>query len=239
MCTLLSEHHSARSHSLPLSLLHSPTMQLGPKPRHSLPNPSITFRCLLLENNFFPLTLPPSPLKLVWIFIVWSGLINKTNAVRNSWLPHFINKWLVCYTLVIDRLCTGCIGTRWIQYSRSHWGELQSISAHEKLRSEWKPLKRAKFCPVAFCLLPVNKTAQRWWWITQKSEDTRFNPPLPLLFFFVPPWSLLMYASEGTLNTPPAARWRNTQPSQREPNNRGGCPETHFLSQRGVSTPIL
>lgn len=31
-------------------------------------------------------------------------------------------------SLVIDRLCTGCIGTRWIQYSRSHEGATKHIS---------------------------------------------------------------------------------------------------------------
>ncbi len=70
--------------------------------------------------------------------------MNKTIAVRNSWLPCFINKWLVCCAL------WWLIGWAWHVLEPDEFntvpvaGELQSISAHEKLRSMENVKKRVK-----------------------------------------------------------------------------------------------
>lgn len=153
---------------------------------------------------------------------------------------------------VIDRLCTGCIGTRWIQYSRSHGGATKHISSWKIevngkcKKKKKKALKREKrgetsFAPMCFLflVLPLYKTtAKSQWWITEKSEEICLNlwPCFPASF--VSSCSLLVQALERTLSTQPGARWKNMQPCRREPNNRGRCPETQFSSRRGVSRAI-
>ena len=91
---------------------------------------------------------------------------------------------------------------------------------------------------LVFSLFTKQRQKSRWW-ITEKSEEICLNlcprPP----FSLVSSCSLLVRALERTLSTQPGARWRNTQPSWREPNNRGRCPETQFSSRRGVSRAIL
>lgn len=149
---------------------------------------------------------------------------------------------------VIDRLCTGCIGTRWIQYSRSHGGATKHISSWKiEVNGKCKRKNKKKFCPCVFCLFfpPFFLVTVR----RQKGDDeSRRNVRKYALIsasvfsprsFFVSSCSLLTQALERTLSTQPGARWKNTQPSWREPNNRGRCPGALFSSPRGVSRAIL
>lgn len=200
MCTLLSEHHSELSTLLSLffylPLLPPSLSRHATKSQASFlsppPTPSITSAVCCWRISYC-LRFPPFPFKLVWILIVWSCLINKTNAVRNSWLPHFINKWLVCHA---PQWLIGCardvlepdefntVGVT---------GELQSISTHEKLRSKenvkkkkkkkesercWKE-RRNKFRTDVFCLFASSSSQKQQqesqWWITEKSEKMCFN----------------------------------------------------------------
>lgn len=151
------------------------------------------------------------------------------------------------HSLVIDRLCTGCIGTRWIQYSRSHRGATKHISSWKiEVNGKCKKaLKRGEtsFATMCFVLFfsfflftkqqqKVDDESQR------KEMEIRFNLCPCFLLSFVSSCSLLTQALERTLSTQPGGRWRN-KPHRREPNNRGRCPETQFFSRQGVSRATL
>lgn len=115
---------------------HSHTPQSQPWPCLSLSSsphqyPSAGCQKERYSQELFCFPAPPcSSFQHVWIFSVWSALLNKTNAIRNSWLLCAINKWLVCGA------SQWLIGCAWdvlepdsVSAKRTRWGISKLISA--------------------------------------------------------------------------------------------------------------